>query len=117
MTQTLDPYIPVLHQQWDAGYHNATHLWRTLRAQGFPGSYAVVYRYVTALRCGQPVRPSGPARPPAAPGPTHPLCLTARQLSYLLVRRPEKRTPDEQSHVVQIGQHDPTIAQITTLGP
>jgi transposase len=41
--------------------------------------------------------------------------LTARQLSYLLVRRPEKRTPDQQEQVVQIRQHDPTIAQIATL--
>jgi transposase len=31
------------------------------------------------------------------------------------VRRPEKRTPDEQAHVTQIQQHDPTIAQIAVL--
>jgi transposase len=31
------------------------------------------------------------------------------------VRRPEKRTPDEQAHVAQLQQHDPTIAQIATL--
>src|SRR5712691_8635382 len=37
-TSCLDPYIPVLHQQWEAGCHNGMHLWRTLRAQGFPGS-------------------------------------------------------------------------------
>jgi transposase len=114
-TSCLDPYIPMLHQQWEAGCRNATHLWRTLRTQGFPGSYAVVYRYVTALRRGQPLRPSGAAHPSAPLGPTHPPSLTARQLSYLLVRRPEKRAPDEQAHVMQIGQHDPTIAQLTAL--
>src|SRR2546426_6754973 len=53
-TSCVDPSTPVLHQYWEAGCCNATHLWRTLRAQGFPGSYAVVYRYVTALRHGQP---------------------------------------------------------------
>jgi transposase len=114
-TSCLDPYTPMLHQQWDAGCRNATHLWRTLRAQGFPGSYRVVYRYVTALRRGQPGRPAGAVHPLAAPEPTHPPSLTARQLSYLLVRRPEKRTPDEQARVTQIQQHDPTIAQIATL--
>ena len=41
-TSCLDPYTPILHQYWEAGCHNATHLWRTLRAQGFPGSYAVI---------------------------------------------------------------------------
>jgi transposase len=114
-TSCLDPYTPMLHQQWEAGCRNATHLWRALRAQGFPGSYAVVYRYVTALRGGQPIRPAGSERPPGSPGSPPPPRLTARQLSYLLVRRPEKRTPDEQAHVAQIQQYDATIAQIATL--
>jgi transposase len=114
-TSCLEPYTSLLHQHWQAGCHNATHLWRTLRAQGFPGSYQVVYTYVAALRRGQPLRPAGTARPPAAPGPARPPSLTARQLSYLLVRRPAKRTPDEQAHVAQIQQHDPTIAQIAAL--
>jgi transposase len=114
-TSGLDPYTPALHQQWEAGWHNATHWWRTLRAQGFPGSYAVVYRYVTALRRGQPLRSSRTEGPPAAMGPTHLPSLTARQLSSLVVRRPEKRTPDEQAHVVQRGQRDPPMAQITPL--
>jgi transposase len=114
-TSCLDPYTPMLHQQWEAGCRNATHLWRTLRAQGFPGSYAVVYRYVTTLRGGQPGRSSDSARPAAAPRAPHPPRLTAQQLSYLFVRRPEKRTPAEQAHVAQIQEHDPTIAQIATL--
>ena len=37
------------------------------------------------------------------------------QLSYLLIRRPEKRTPHEQEQVVQIPQQDLTIAQIALL--
>jgi transposase len=114
-TSCLDPYTPMLHQQWDAGCRNATHLWRTLRAQGFPGSYAVVYRYVTTIRSGQPGRSSVLARPAAAPGLTQPPRLTAQQLSYLFVRRPEKRTPAEQAYVAQLQQHDPTIAQIAML--
>jgi len=32
-TSCLDPYTAVLHQHWDAGCHNAMHLWRTLRAR------------------------------------------------------------------------------------
>jgi transposase len=114
-TSCLDPSTPVLHQYWEAGCRNATYLWRTLRAQGCPGSYAVVYRYVTALRRGQPLQLSAPTRPPASPGATHPPSLTARQLSSLCVRRPAKRTRDEQAHVAQIQQHDATMAQIATL--
>jgi transposase len=114
-TSCLAPYTPRLLQHWEAGCHNATHLWRTLRAQGFPGSYAVVYRYVTALRHGQPIQPSGAEPVPAAQGLARPPSLTARQLSYLLLRHPEKRTPNEQEQVMQIQQHDPTIAQIAVL--
>jgi transposase len=114
-TSCLDPYTSILHQQWEAGCRNATHVWRTLRAQGFPGSYAVVYRYVTALRGGQPARSSDPTRLAAAPGAIPPPSLTARQLSYLFVRRPEQRTPGAQAHVAQLQQYDPTIAQIATL--
>jgi transposase len=114
-TSCVEPYLPLLHAQWDAGCRNATHLWRTLRAQGFPGSYMVVYRYVTALRRGQPGRPAGTTRPPASPESPPLPSLTAHQLSYLFVRRPEQRTPDEQAHVVQIQQQDPTIAQIAML--
>jgi transposase len=114
-TSCLDSYTPMLHQHWEAGCRNATHVWRTLRAQGFPGSYAVVYRYVTTLRHGQPRRSSGAEHGRAAQEPPRPPSLTARQLSYLLIRRPEKRTPHEQEQVVPIQQYDPTIAQIATL--
>ena len=75
----------------------------------------VVYRYVTTLRGGQPGQSAAPARPAAATRATRPPSLTAQQLSYLFVRRPEKRTPAEQAYVTQIQQHDPTIAQIATL--
>jgi transposase len=114
-TSCLDPYTPRLHQQWEAGCRNATHVWRTLRAQGFPGSDAVMYRYVTALRGGQPARSSGPTRPAAAPAVTPLPCLTARQLSSLFLRHPEQRTPDEQARLTQRQQHDPTLAQIAPL--
>jgi len=106
----------MLRQQWEAGCRKATPLWRTWRAQGFPGSYAVVYRYVTTLRGGQPGQSSDPVRPAAAPRATHPPCLTAQPLASLFVRRPEKRTPAEQAHVAQLQQHDPTRLLLDSRG-
>jgi transposase len=38
----------------------------------------------------------------------------AQPLSYLFVRRPEKRPPAEQAHVAPLQPHDPTRAQIAT---
>ena len=111
-TGCLEPYTAYLQQRWAAGCHNATHLWRDLQAQGFPGSYHVVAMYVAPLRRGQPVAPSRSALPPATPVPP---ALTARQLSYLLVRAPQKRTPEDQERVTQVQQHDGLIAQLATL--
>src|SRR5712691_2066934 len=81
----LDPSTTSLQPRWEAGCHHATHLWRDLQAQGFAGSYHVVAMYVAPLRRGQPVRPSRSAPPPTS---TERPVLTARQLAYLLVRRP-----------------------------
>jgi transposase len=41
--------------------------------------------------------------------------VTARHLSFLLVRRPTDRTAAEQALLAQVRQHDPAIARIATL--
>ena len=67
----------------------------------------VVATYVAPLRRGQPVCQSTPESPPA---PMARPTLTARQLSYLLLRRPSDRTAEEQEPLAQVQQHDPIIA-------
>ena len=89
----LDPYTPILHRSWEAGVSQCDASVAHAASAGLPATYAVIYRYVTALRGGQPVRSLAPPRRSAAPGATPPSSMTARQLSYLLVRRPRAARP------------------------
>jgi transposase len=46
----LDPYVPYLEQRLAQGCRNATQLWKELVAQGFPGEYKVVNRWLSSRR-------------------------------------------------------------------
>lgn len=39
---TLEAHLPLLDEQWAAGCHNGTELWRRLKAHGFRGSRRIV---------------------------------------------------------------------------
>lgn len=43
---SVDIYADYLHRRWTEGCQNATHLWRELKEQGFPGALGAVTRYV-----------------------------------------------------------------------
>jgi transposase len=47
---SLEPHLPWLDAQWDAGARNATALWRRLTAQGFRGSLRVIGEWATRRR-------------------------------------------------------------------
>jgi transposase len=111
----LAPYAAYLQQRWAEGCRNAMHLWREVRDQGFTGSYARVAAYVRPLRRGQ-AAPRVAAKQAPAPGPTSERpALTARDLSYLLIRRASDRTHDEQKHLEQVKQQDAVIADIAAF--
>jgi len=109
----LDPYRAYLRQRWEAGEHSATQLWHELRAQGFRGSYRGVARVLAPWRQRKSGRRRGPAST-AVPTPPGPPALTARQMAYSLLRRPEQRTETEQSQLLQVQQADPLLATLAT---
>ena len=47
---SLEPYLPLLDAQWDAGDRNATDLWRRLVTQNFRGSLRVIGEWATRRR-------------------------------------------------------------------
>lgn len=47
---TLEAHLPLLDEQWAAGCHNGTELWRRLKAHGFSGSLRVVSEWRTRRR-------------------------------------------------------------------
>lgn len=47
---SLEPYLPLLDEQWSAGCRNGAELWRRLRGRGFRGSLRVVSEWATRRR-------------------------------------------------------------------
>lgn len=47
---SLDPHLPYLDAQWEAGCRNGAELWRRLRAEGFQGSLRAVGEWATRRR-------------------------------------------------------------------
>jgi transposase len=91
------------HREWiDArlaeGLTNVVELHRQLTEQGFRGSYGSVWRYVTKRlgAAGKKNERTGASTPSVTPPPS------AKQLSFAWVRRPEKRTPQEEARVAAI---------------
>jgi transposase len=46
----FDPYAPFVLKRWQQGCHNGLQLWREIVAQGYPGSYRMVYRFLETLK-------------------------------------------------------------------
>lgn len=83
-------------EQWiAAGGRNAAELFRELQAQGCVAGYDAVRRFVSR-RLGSQHRP-GPRTAPCVPPPPH--RPSARQLSFELLKRTEKRQAEEQARV------------------
>jgi transposase len=85
-----------LLQRWAEGCHNVKMLWIELKARGYSGSYASVWRALAPLIRAEAVTPS--ARPPT---PTV-QALSPRQAAWLLVLDPEKLKPEEEAYRVAL---------------
>src|SRR5512144_399704 len=119
----LDPFRPYLQQRWDAGCHNARHLFREILGQGFQGSERIVQR---ALRVWRPASSSGGASPPAAdrltatPAPPIVRRVSPRQASFWRLDLAKARDPEErqrqQAFVSQLCERVPAIKVAHTLG-
>ncbi len=86
-----------LRQRWDEGCHNAKHLFREIKAQGYGGSSVTIRRYVHLWR--EPVPDVFKTPLPKTPSP--------RAVVWLLLK-PTPRLSDEEQKL---------IAGITTLSP
>ncbi len=63
---TLDPHLPYLDAQWEAGCRNGAELWRRLRTFGFQGSLRVVGEWATRRRRSERATASQLQRIPSA---------------------------------------------------
>ena len=102
----LAPYEPYLLERWKQGCDNAMGLWREIRAQGYPGSYRMVARFVAGQRAL--ARNDGPVSPAQAG-------LTPRRATLLLLTRPERRSEHQQQTLEQLRALHPAIETAMAL--
>jgi transposase len=109
--RVLTPHEPYVLERWQAGCRNGMRLYRELRAQGCPHGASTVMRFVAQLRreeaAGQPVGTW--ARVEAVPVPT------ARHVAALMLHRPERLTPDEQTYLERLAAADAAVATTAQL--
>lgn len=109
--RVLTPHEPYLLERWQAGCRNGMRLYRELRAQGYPHGPSTVMRFVAQLRreeaAGQLVGTR--ARVEAVPVPT------ARHVAALMLRRPERHTPEEHGYLERLAAADATVATVAQL--
>jgi hypothetical protein len=63
---SLEPYLPWLDEQWEAGCRNGAALWRALRLRGFRGCLRVVSEWSARRKKSERADPAALARAPSA---------------------------------------------------
>jgi len=121
----LDPFLPYLRQQLEAGNDNATQLWRNLRDEySYSGPRPLVSRWVAKHRylCPQPLpgepKPKRRGKPLTA-STNQPLpqarILSSRQAAWLFVRRPADLNENESQLIERLSRHSPELQTAYSL--
>ncbi|GHO72384.1 transposase [Ktedonobacter sp. SOSP1-85] len=114
----LSPYLPYLQAQWTAGEHNIAFLYQTIHTQGYSGSETSVRQYITSLR-----KEIGPARRPRRYAPAvseerkrhQRVALSSRRATWLVLRRPEDLSLEEQNLLDRLSQAHPQVKEACEL--
>ncbi len=101
---SLDPHLPYLDAQWEAGCRNGAELWRRLRSQGFRGSLRVVGEWATRRRRSEQISGSELRRTPSA-----------RAIARLMTLKRDHLTKTETVTVAAIEAGVPNLAKAREL--
>jgi len=113
----LNPYKPYLLERWNAGCYTAMRLFRELQQRGYVGSYARVAAYARRLRQAQGLPPGHRCPRQPLPSVAEPSCqpLTPRRATWLVLRRPAKRTEAEAQQLTQLHAQAAAVAEAIDL--
>jgi transposase len=113
----LDPYKATLLAGWNSGCRNGSHLFRTIRSQGFRGQYGIVALYVRRMRQAQRLAPwqrrSAQPLPAVTEVSRHP--LTPRRATWLVLRPSACSTDQDHHQLAQLTEQSPALAEAVAL--
>ena len=114
----LDPWRHLVLERWDGDRRNSPALFRELQRHGYRGSYATLARYLRRLRAAQgSAVPGGgspaPPRPALAAVPRK--VLTPRTVAWLVLRRAQKRSAEDQALLADLRRHAPELDEAVAL--
>ncbi|BDA83955.1 transposase [Aureimonas sp. SA4125] len=101
---SLDPHLPFLDAQWEAGCRNGAELWRRLRALGFGGSTRVVCEWTTRRRRSDRMTTAELRKPPSA-----------RTIARLMTLKRDHLTKAETLTIAVIEKGAPALAEARAL--
>jgi transposase len=113
----LDPYKDYFLKRWNSGCHEAKKLFHELQAQDYAGSYATVARYAQRLRQVQGLEPRRQLKGRAPPKVIEDkkLPLTVGRATWLVLRRPENRDPEDEQLLARLIAQHPDLAEAISL--
>jgi transposase len=103
----FDPYAVYVLERWQAGVHEAKHLYEEIQAQGFSGTVRIVQRFVQALR-------DDPEKITLAPA-TEAERFSSNTATWLFIRDPKQLTAEKQAELELICQRSETARKTYAL--
>ncbi|MCB8982170.1 MAG: transposase [Ardenticatenaceae bacterium] len=116
----LTPWLPHLEERWQAGYTNATQLWREMEAQGFRGSRGLVARWAARERKLLPPTTQYSRQQPREVRPkltrqTRPVPWSAPRASWIVVKERTLRDDQEKAALERMIAADAQVKLVTKL--
>jgi transposase len=113
----LDPYKATLLAGWNSGCRNGSHLFRTIRRQGFRGQYGIVALYVRRMRQAQGLAPRQRRSTQPLPTVTEGARrrLTPRWATWLVLRPSARSTEQDYHQLAQLTRQSPALAEAVAL--
>ena len=116
----LTPWLPHLEERWQAGYTNATQLWREMEAQGFKGSRGLVARWAARERELLPPTTQYSRQQPREVRPkltrqTRPVPWSAPRASWIVVKERTLLDDQEKSTLERMIAADAQVKLVAQL--
>jgi transposase len=113
----LDPYLPYLREQWNAGIHNCSHLFDEVKQRGYTGCQSGLRKRLSQWRAELPPRRwRGNPPKPRLFAPKGRRRLSSRSASFLMILPAEKLTARQRPQIESICQASSELHQVYLLG-